>query len=172
MREIIRRILREESQKTDLIKNMVFRYWDENGPSLNSGKYFSLSEDETLKYLVEYHGDNIEELITNEVKERIENYHNCSVGGDVDFNLRFDSIVFKKKPEPERFNYPVNFFYSVTFEIDKNSEVFSGFNSEDRESIMAEIEVCVNFMLNDIIHETYGVLVHGVELIGMYNSNT
>ena len=45
------------------IKNVLFKYWDKNGPSLAMGKYFSLSEDETSKYLVEYHGDDAEEIV-------------------------------------------------------------------------------------------------------------
>jgi hypothetical protein len=93
MREVIKKLLREEGDNKKSIKNVLFKYWDKNGPSLAMGKYFSLSEDETSKYLVEYHGDDVEETVELMIKELVNNYHHCD--GD-NFNLRCDSIHFIK----------------------------------------------------------------------------
>ena len=49
MKELIKRVLREESKSS--VKDYLFKYWDKNGPSIDIGKYFSLSEYETAKYL-------------------------------------------------------------------------------------------------------------------------
>jgi hypothetical protein len=180
MREIIKRILREESQKNDSIKNSLFRYWDKNGPSIEDGEYLSLSEDETSKYLIEYHGDNIEELITNEVKERIESYRNCD--GD-EFKLRFDGINFEWAPKTKYVEYNIsisntkmqNSFYNVTISIDINSEVFhSEFDYGDHENILTlygQIEGCVEEMLNNTVYNTYGVPVLNCMVNGVYDSN-
>ena len=76
MRETIKRLLREEGQKKDTIKDILFRYWDKNGPSVETGKYFSLSDFETAKYLIEYHGDGLKDLITeNTVYYEPHGYH-------------------------------------------------------------------------------------------------
>jgi hypothetical protein len=108
------------------IKNVLFKYWDKNGPSLAMGKYFSLSEDETSKYLVEYHGNDAEETVKLMIKELVNNYHHCD--GD-NFNLRCDSINFIKERRLHA--------YSVHFSIDYVSQVFDvNFDFADNENLM------------------------------------
>ena len=170
MRKIIKRILREESQKIDNIKYILFGYWDKNGPSLEDGNYLSLPEEETSRYLIEYHGDNIEELITNDVKERIENYRSCD--GD-EFKLRFDNINFEWG---SRTIYRLTQgFYYVTFSIDQNSAVFyDGFDYGDHENIITlygQIEECVENMLNNTVYNTYGLPANYCMVNGVYDSN-
>ena len=169
MRETIRRLLREEGQKNDPIQDVLFKYWDKNGPSIETGKYFSLSEKDTSTYLIKYHGDNIDELVTDEVKNRVENYHSCD--GD-EFNLRFDNISFGKF---NKFGPIGHTFYNVTFSIDQNSAVFHNeFDFDDHENLMTlygQIEECVENMLNDTVYEKYGVPVNYTMLNGVYDSN-
>jgi len=75
MRETIKRLLREEGLKKKSVKDILFKYWDKNGPSMGVGKYFSLSDFETANYLYKYHGDNVQEIVKDKVKSLIENYH-------------------------------------------------------------------------------------------------
>jgi hypothetical protein len=88
MRELIRRVLREESKSS--VKNYLFKYWDKNGTSIDVGKYFSLSEFETAQYLFEYRNYDFDG-VKEQVKTLIENYHECD--GD-EFSLRFNNIDF------------------------------------------------------------------------------
>ena len=88
MRELIRRVLREESKSS--VKDYLFKYWDKNGTSIDVGKYFSLSEFETAQYLFEYRNYDFDG-VKEQVKTLIENYHECD--GD-EFSLRLNSINF------------------------------------------------------------------------------
>ena len=88
MRELIRRVLREESKSS--VKDYLFKYWDKNGTSIDVGKYFSLSEFETAQYLFEYRNYDFDG-VKEQVKSLIENYHECD--GD-EFSLRFNNIDF------------------------------------------------------------------------------
>ena len=172
MRETIKRLLREEGQKKDPIKDILFKYWDKNGPSVETGKYFSLSDFETAKYLIEYHGDGLKDLITEKVKDLVENYHSCN--GD-EFNLRFDSVDYYEKKDPnlkDSTKYP---YYNVSFSIDYNSAVFHNeFDFDDHENLTVlygQIEHCVEEMLNDTLYDTYGVPAYYGLLNGVYDSN-
>ena len=169
MRNLIKRLLREEGQKKDPIKDILFKYWDKNGPSIETGKYFSLSDYDTAEYLIKYHGDNIEELVTDEVKNRIENYHICD--GD-EFNLRFDNISFAWTGLKNTVGHT---YYNVTFSIDQNSAVFyDEFDFEDHENLRTlygQTEECVENMLNNTVYDTYGIPVHYCMLNGVYDSN-
>jgi hypothetical protein len=144
------------------IKNVLFKYWDKNGPSLAMGKYFSLSEDETSKYLVEYHGNDAEETVKLMIKELVNNYHHCD--GD-NFNLRCDSINFIKERRLHA--------YSVHFSIDYVSQVFDvNFDFADNENLMVlygQLEGCVEQMLNDTIYETYGFFTYSCFVNGIYD---
>ena len=161
MREIIKQLLREESKKKS-VKNILFNYWDENGPSIEIGEFLSLSDSDTANYLYEYHGDDVEDVVEENVKYLIENYHSC--GGD-EFNLRFDNITFNTKEYPN---------YDVIFSIDYNSEVFqNGFDFEDHENLITlygQIEECVENMLNDKLYDTYGIVSKYSMVNGVYNS--
>jgi len=75
MKETIKRLLREEGLKKNSVKDALFKYWDKKGPSMEDGRYFSLSDFETANYLYDYHGDNVEDIVTEKVKSLIENYH-------------------------------------------------------------------------------------------------
>ena len=169
MRETIKRLLREEGQKEDPIEKVLFKYWDKNGPSIEYGKYFSLSDYDTAEYLIKYHGDNIKELVTDEVKNRIENFHSCD--GD-EFNLRFDNINFAWTGLKNTVGYT---YYNVTFSIDQNSAVFHNeFDFEDHENLMTlygQIEQCVENMLNDKLYDIYGIRVHYSMINGVCDSN-
>ena len=170
MRNLIKRLLREEGQKKDSIKDILFKYWDKNGPSMDVGKYFSLSDFDTANYLYEYHGDNIQEIVKEKVKSLIDNYHFCD--GD-NFNLRFDNILFEVKPP--KFKQKGYHYYDVTFSIDYNSNVFyDNFDFEDNENLMTlygQIEQCVENMLNDKLYDIYGIPVHYSMINGVYDSN-
>ena len=169
MRETIKRLLREEGQKKDTIEKVLFKYWDKNGPSIEIGEYFSLSDYDTAEYLTKYHGDNIKGLVTDEVKNRIENYHICD--GD-EFNLRFDNISFAWRDLKNTVGYTS---YNVSFSIDYNSTVFQNeFDFEDSENLRTlygQIEECVENMLNNTVYNTYGIPVHYCMLNGVYDSN-
>lgn len=178
MRETIKRLLREEGQKKDTIEKALFKYWDKNGPSIETGKYFSLSDYDTAEYLIKYHGDNVEELVTDEVKNRIENYHSCN--GD-EFNLRFDNISFEWTGLKNTVGYTSysitgwSLSYNVSFSIDYDSTVFQNeFDFEDHENLMTlygQTEECVENMLNNTVYDTYGIPVHYCMLNGVYDSN-
>jgi len=162
MKETIKRLLREEGLKKNSVKDALFKYWDKKGPSMEDGRYFSLSDFETANYLYDYHGDNVEDIVTEKVKSLIENYHSCD--GD-NFNLRFDTISFDTKGYPH---------YNVTFSLDYYSDVFNDFDYEDHENLMTlygQIEECVENMLNDKLYDTYGIPVHYSMINGVYDPN-
>ena len=48
MKEIIRKVLREEYDEKK-IKSILFKFWDKYGPSLEFGKFLSLSDSDTAK---------------------------------------------------------------------------------------------------------------------------
>jgi hypothetical protein len=159
MKEIIRKVLREEYDEKK-IKSILFKFWDKYGPSLEFGKFLSLSDSDTAKYLYEYHGENVTELVTDSVKFHIENYHSCD--GD-EFNLRFDNIFFNyRKGVP---------YYNVNFSIDYNSNVLQDNDFKTTEEIMVlfgQIEGCVENMLNDTVNLKYGIYVLNGMVNGVY----
>ena len=169
MRETIKRLLREEGLKKNSVRVVLYKYWDKKGPSMEVGRYFSLSDFETANYLYEYYGDNVQEIVKEKVKSLIENYHSCD--GD-NFNLRFDNIYFDTK-EYAHYNGTVP-YYNVTFSLDYHSDVFNDFDFEDHENSMTlygQIEECVENMLNNTIYDTYGIPVHYCLLNGLYDPN-
>jgi hypothetical protein len=161
MREIIRKVLREEYNKKD-IKSILFKFWDKNGPSLGFGKYLSLPEDDTLLYLRDYHGKNIEEMIKNEVKNLINNYHTC---GEDMFNLIFNDIEFDVDEA----------VYDVYFSLDFSSDLFyDGFDFNDRGmmmSIFGSIERCTEKMLDKKIYDKYGYVIFRTLITNTYRSD-
>lgn len=161
MREIIRKVLREEYNKKD-IKSVLFKLWDKNGPSLEFRKYLSLPEDDVALYLRDYHGENIEEMIKNDVKELINNYHTC--GGNT-FNLRFNEIIFDVDEAA----------YSIQLSLDIFSDLFyEGFDFSDSVKIMSiygNIERCVEKMLDKKIYDKYGYVIFSTFITSMYRSN-
>jgi len=161
MREIIRKVLCEEYNKKD-IKSVLFKIWDKNGPSLEFGKYLSLPEDDVALHLIDYHGKNIEEMIKNEVKELINNYHTCD---ENTFNLRFDGIKFDEEEAG----------YIVQFSLDEFSDLFyEGFDFEniiEVVSIYGSVERCVEKMLDKEIYDKYGYIIFNSTINGMYRSD-
>ncbi len=159
---IVKRVINEDEGKKKSVKDILFNYWDENGPSMEMGEFLSLSDSDTANYLYEYYGEGVEDVVEKNVKYLIDNYHSC--GGD-EFNLRFDNITFNTKEYPQ---------YNVIFSIDYNSEVFNGFDFEDHENLITlygQIEECVENMLNDKLYETYGIVSQYSMVNGIYGSN-
>jgi len=168
MKELIKRVLREESKSS--VKDYLFKYWDKNGPSIEMGKYFSLSEYETAKYLFEYRNFNFDE-VEEQVRTLIGNYHECD--GD-EFTLRLDSIVFV----PHKIvlvdgsgDVEEWYSYNVNFSIKNDSPVFNTIDfgdPEDVETLYGQIEGCVENMLNNTIYFNYGITVYHCLFVGIY----
>lgn len=173
MRELIKRVLREEIVSS--VKDYLFQNWDENGPSLDIGKYFSLSEFETAKYLYEYRGYDFDE-VKKQVKTLIENYDECD--GD-EFSLRLEGINFVPHKEVLIDGSGINewFSYDVNFSIKNDSPVFDTIifiDPEDVEmgnrfvNVYVQIEDCVENMLNNTIYLNYGISAHNCLFVGLY----
>ena len=168
MKELIKRVLREESKRS--VKDYLFKYWDKNGPSIKIGKYFSLSEFDTAKYLFEYRNFNFDE-VKEQVRILIGNYHECD--GDV-FSLRLDSINFV----PHKIvlvdgsgDVDEWYSYNINVSIKNDSPVFNTIDLddfEDVETLYGQIEGCVENMLNDTIYFNYGIAVNHCLLVGIY----
>ena len=173
MKELIKRVLREESKSS--VKDYLFKYWDKNGPSIEIGKYFSLSEFETAQYLFEYRNFNFDE-VEEQVRTLIENYHECD--GD-EFTLRLDSIVFV----PHKIvlvdgsgDVEEWYSYNVNFSIKNDSPVFNNEyhgsvdlnDYEDLETLYGQIEGCVENMLNNTIYFNYGITAYHCLFVGIY----
>ena len=159
MRELIRRVLREESKSS--VKDYLFKYWDKNGPSIDIGKYFSLSEYETAKYLFEYRNYDFDG-VKEQVKTLIENYHECD--GD-EFSLKLNSINFSHYKLPNINGVGIDDWhgYNVNFSIKNDSPVFNTIDfgdPEDVETLYGQIEGCVENMLNNTIYLNYGIIVN------------
>lgn len=165
LQESVKRILREEIVSS--VKDYLFQNWDENGPSLDIGKYFSLSEFETAKYLFEYRGYDFDE-VKKQVKSLIENYDECE--GD-EFSLRLEGINFVPHKEVPIDGSGINewFSYDVNFSIKNDSPVFSTINLSDLEDVLyGQIEGCVENMLNNTIYLNYGIPVYHCLFVGIY----
>lgn len=164
MRELIRRVLREESKSS--VKDYLFKYWDKNGTSVDVGKYFSLSEFETAQYLFEYRNYDFNG-VKEQVKTLIENYHECE--GD-EFSLRFNNIDFvSHKGSP--FGVDKWISYNVYVSIKSDSPIFRALNindPEDAEGVQGQIEDCVADMLHDTIYPNYGINAHNCYILGIY----
>ena len=164
MRELIRRVLREESKSS--VKDYLFKYWDKNGTSVDVGKYFSLSEFETAQYLFEYRNFDFDG-VKEQVKTLIENYHECE--GD-EFSLRFNDINFvshklNHKGEDKWISY------NVYVSIKSDSPIFRTLNITDPEDewmVDGKIEDCVTDMLNDTIYPNYGINAHHCYILSKY----
>ena len=163
MRELIRRVLREESKSS--VKDYLFKYWDKNGTSIDVGKYFSLSEFETAQYLFEYRNYDFDG-VKEQVKTLIENYHECD--GD-EFSLRFNNIDFVHYtlPHVDGVGVDERHRYNVNFSIKNDSPVFNTINVRDPElylldveTLYGQIEGCVENMLNNTIYLNYGIIVN------------
>ena len=167
MRELIRRVLREESKSS--VKEYLFKYWDKNGTSLDIGKYFSLSENETAKYLFEYRNYDFDG-VKEQVKTLIENYHECD--GD-EFSLRFNNIDFVHYtlPHVDGVGVDERHRYNVNVSIKSDSPIFRALNisdPEDAKSVYGEIEDCVTDMLNGTIYFNYGIAAHHCYILSIY----
>ena len=164
MRELIRRVLREESKSS--VKDYLFKYWDKNGTSVDVGKYFALSEFETAQYLFEYRNYDFDG-VKKQVKTLIENYHEC--GGD-EFSLRFNNIDFvSHRGGHGDINKWIS--YNVNFSIKSSSPVFDTIDFDDPEdalTLYGQIEECVENMLNDTIYPNYGINAHHCLFVGIY----
>jgi hypothetical protein len=164
MRELIRRVLREESKSS--VKKYLFKYWDKNGTSIDVGKYFSLSEFETAQYLFEYRNYDFDG-VKEQVKTLIENYHECD--GD-EFSLRFNNIDFVRHKGGHG-DIDEWISYNVYVSIKSDSPIFRALNisdPEDAKSVYGEIEDCVTDMLNGTIYFNYGIAAHHCYILSIY----
>jgi hypothetical protein len=164
MRELIRRVLREESKSS--VKDYLFKYWDKNGTSIDVGKYFSLSEFETAQYLFEYRNYDFDG-VKEQVKTLIENYHECD--GD-EFSLRFNNIDFVRHKGGHG-GVDEWISYNVYVSIKSDSPIFRALNisdPEDAKSVYGEIEDCVTDMLNGTIYFNYGIAAHHCYILSIY----